>query len=159
LLILPAASAQKVTPSDVDLLVDSHEAALAALHSERAKLRLERSTLFEVTAVARGLRDIELRIATRPIERVAAFNRFRSLLLDLEADVKTPLDRKILDAEKARAESDLNAAKRNALQIEQINKQQRSLILEPRRDLWRKDLDGSPPVHPILPPKLAEKRR
>ena len=159
LFIVPAASRQKVTPSDVDFLIDSHEAALSAVHSERARLRFNKSNLFNVIGLAGDLRDVELRIAIRPVERVAAFNRFRSLILDLEADVKTPLDRKMLDTEKVKAEADLKVAKRDAMQIEKINKQQRSLILEPRRDLWRRDLDGSPPVHPVLPPKLAEKRR
>jgi len=101
---------------------------------------------------------VELKIATRPVERIAAFNRFRSLVRDLEADVKTPLDRKMLDAEKAKVEADLKVAKRDAVQIEQINKQQHSLRLQ-QRNLWRSDLDGSPLVHPILPPKLAENRR
>jgi hypothetical protein len=28
-----------------------------------------------------------------------------------------------------------------------------------QRTFWRRDLDGSPMVHPTLPPKLAENRR
>jgi len=158
LFIAPAASPQSTTPSQTDALIDAHEAALAAVHSERAKLRFEKSTLFTVIAVAKDLRNVELQMSARPVERTAALNRFRSLVLDLEADVKTPLDRKMLDAEKTKVEADLKVAKRDAVQIEQINKQQRSQILR-ERNLWRRDLDGSPLAHPTLPPKLAENRR
>ena len=142
-----------------DELIEAHETVLAALNAERAKLKASKTTFFTVLTLTKDLRNTEMTMAVRPIERVAALNRFRSLVLDLEADVKTALDRKMLDTEKAQVEADLKIAKRDAVQIEQINKQQRALILERRRDLWRKDLDGSPPVHPVLPPKLAEKRR
>jgi len=158
LFIAPAASPQKTTPSQTDALIERHEAVLDTLHAERTNLKLGKSTLFNVIGLAKDLRDVELKIATRPVERIAAFNRFRSLVRDLEADVKTPLDRKMLDAEKAKVEADLKVAKRDAVQIEQINKQQHSLRLQ-QRNLWRSDLDGSPLVHPILPPKLAENRR
>ena len=158
LVMAPAASPQKTAPSQADGLIEQHEAVLDAVQSERAKLKLDKSTMFDVITLARSLRDVELKIATRPVERIAVFNRFRSLVRDLESDVKTPLDRKMLDVEKAKVEADLKVAKRNAVQIEQINKQQRSQILR-ERNLWRSDLDGSPLVHPILPPKLAENRR
>jgi hypothetical protein len=158
LFIAPAASPQKTTPSPTDSLIDHHEAVLDAVQAERARLKSGKSSLFDVIALARDLRDVELRIATRPVERIAAFNRFRSLVRDLEADVRTALDRKMLDWEKAKVEADLTVAKREAVQIEQINKQQRSQILR-ERNLWRRDLDGSPMVHPTLPPKLAENRR
>jgi hypothetical protein len=158
LFIAPAASPQKTPPSQTDALIDHHEAVLDTMHAERANLKLGKSTLFNVIGLAKDLRDVELKIAARPIERIAAFNRFRSLVRDLEADVKTPLDRKMLNWEKAKVEADLKIAKRDAVQIEQINKQQRSQILR-ERNLWRRDLDGSPPIHPTLPPKLAENRR
>ena len=158
LLIAPAATPQKTTASQTDGLIEAHENVLAAMHSERAKLKVDKSTLFTVIGLARDLADVELAIATRPVERIVVFNRFRSLLLDLEADVKTPLDRKMLDAEKTKVEADLKVAKRDAVKIGQINQQQRSLRLQ-QRNLWRRDLDGSPWVHPTLPPKLAENRR
>ena len=158
LLIAPAASPQKTTPSQTDVLIDAHENVLAAVHSERAKLKLDKSTMFNVIGLARDLRDVELMIATRPVERIGAFNRFRSFARDLEADVKTASDRKMVDDLRAEADAQLAKAKRDAVQIEQINKQQRSLRLQ-QRNLWRSDLDGSPLVHPLLPPKLAENRR
>ena len=158
LFITPPASPQNRAPSQTDGLLDQHESVLTALYSERAKLKFDKSTMFNVIDLARALYTVELKIASRPSERIAALNRLRSLLLDLEADVKTPLDRKMLDAEKTQVEAELKIAKWNAVQIEQINKQQRSQILR-ERNLWRSDLDGSPLVHPTLPPKLAENRR
>ena len=154
----PAASPQKTAPSQADDLIEQHESMLGALYSERAKLKFDQSTMSNMIGLARDLCHVELKIASRPAERIAALNRLRSLLLDLEADVKTPLDRKMLDAEKTQVEAELKIAKWNAVQIEQINKQQRSQILR-ERNLWRSDLDGSPLVHPTLPPKLAENRR
>lgn len=158
LFIVPTVSPQNTAPGQTDVLIDRHEAVLAVLRSDRATLKLGKSTMFDVVVLGRTLRDVELQIATRAVERIAAFNRFRSLILDLEADVKTPLDRKMLDWEKTKVEADLEIAKRDAVQIEQINKQQRSQILR-ERNVWRRDLDGSPLVHPTLPPKLAENRR
>jgi hypothetical protein len=154
----PAASPQSTTPSQTEGLIEAHEAILATLHAERARLKIDKTTLLNVIGLAQDLRNVELRIASRPIERIAAFNRFRSLILDLEADVKTPLNRQMLDAERVKIEAELNVAKRDAVQVEQINKQRRSQILQ-ERNLWRRDLDGSPLLHPILPPKLAENRR
>lgn len=153
------AQAQRAAPTSADQLIDAHENILNAFHAERNKLNAGKSTFFNVLTLASDLRSTELKIARHPIERIAALNRFRSLLADIEMHAKTALDRKMIDAERAGAEKELARAKRDAAQIEQINKRQRSLTLERRRDLWRKDLDGSPLVHPILPPKLAENRR
>ena len=158
LFITPSVSPQNATPSQTDVLIDRHEVVLATLRADRATLKLGKSTMFDVIVLGRTLRDVELQIATRPAERIAAFNRFRSLILDLDGDVKTPLDRKMLDREKTKVEADLKVAKRDAVQIEQINRQQRSQILR-ERNLWRSERDGSPWVHPTLPPKLVEKGR
>ena len=140
-------------------MIEAHEAALTAFQTERDKLRAAKSTFFTVLSLAKGLRNTEMAMAVRPIERVATLNRFRTLVADLEADVKTALDRKMVDQLRDQAEADLKVAKRDTVQIEQIDRQQRSLILRQQRNLWRNDLDGSPLVHPILSPKLVENRR
>lgn len=158
LFAVPAAWPQQATTSQIEGLIEAHEAVLAAVQAERTKLKVDKSRFINVIGLAKDLRNVELRIAGRPVERIAALNRFRSLILDLEGDVKTPLDRKMLDAEKTKVEADLKVAKRDAVKIGQINQQQRSLRLQ-QRNLWRRDLDGSPWVHPTLPPKLAENRR
>ena len=149
---------QQAARSQIEGLIEAHEAVLGAVQAERTKLKVGKSGFFNVIGLAKDLRNVELRIANGAVERIAVLNRFRSLLLDLEAEVKTPLDRKMLDAEKTKVEADLKIAKRDAVQIEQINQQQRSLRMQ-QRNLWRRDLDGSPLVQPTLPPKLAEKNR
>ena len=143
---------QQATRTQIEGLIEAHEAVLGAV------LKVDKSGFCNVIGLAKDLRNVELRIANGAVERIAVLNRFRSLLLDLEAEVKTPLDRKMLDAEKTKVEADLKIAKRDAVQIEQINQQQRSLRMQ-QRNLWRRDLDGSPLVQPTLPPKLAEKNR
>ena len=143
---------QQATRTQIEGLIEAHEAVLGAV------LKVDKSGFCNVIGLAKDLRNVELRIANGAVERIAVLNRFRSLLLDLEAEVKTPLDRKMLDAEKTKVEADLKLAKRDAVQIEQINQQQRSLRMQ-QRNLWRRDLDGSPLVQPTLPPKLAEKNR
>ena len=156
---LSTAIAQGQARTSADQLIDAHEKLLGSLQAERNRLNSGKSTLFNVLTLASDLRSTELKIARHPIERIAALNRFRSLLADIEIHAKTALDRRMIDAERAGAEKELAHTKRDAAQIEQINQRQRRLALERRRDLWRKDLDGSPLVHPILPPKLAENRR
>jgi hypothetical protein len=152
------AQIEKPRPTGTQALIEAHEACLGDLQAERQKLKSDKSTFFNVIGRAQDLRTVELQIATRPIERVVSLHRFLSLLGDLEAEAKTPLDQRMIDAERAATQKELVHAKREAGQIERVNKQRRSLTLEPRQDLWRKDLDGSPMVHPILPPKLAERR-
>ena len=67
---------QRAATSQIDGLIEAHEAVLAALQAERTKLKLDKPTLFNVIGLATDLRNMELRIATRPIERIAACNHF-----------------------------------------------------------------------------------
>ena len=152
------AQIEKPRPTSTEVLINVHEACLGDLQAERQKLKAEKSTFLNVLERACDLRTVELKIATRPIERVVALHRFLSLLGELEVEAKTPLDQRTIDAERADTQKELVHARREAAQIAQVTKQRPALVLEPRQHLWRKDLDGSPMVHPILPPKLAERR-
>ena len=139
-------------------LLDSHEQKLDALCSERLKLKAGKSTLFSVHQFAADLRDLELQISQRPIEKIATLNRYASTLRELQELAITALDRTMVVKWRERADSEMARAKREAAMVAQVNAEQRRLA-EMREKNRRPPSgpvdDGSRLIHPTLPPKLV----
>jgi hypothetical protein len=76
-------------------LVGLHEDRLNAMLSARRKLKAGVSTLFEVRELARDLRDVEVRMSSTPVERVAAFARHTSHAREFQGAVRSSSDRVI----------------------------------------------------------------
>jgi hypothetical protein len=158
--VLPANGGDPTADAALDqTLLGSHEQKLDALHAERLKLKAGKSTLFSVIQLAADLRDVELQISHRPIEKIATLNRYASTLREMQDLAVTPLDRTMVAKCRETADSDMARARREAAQVDQVNALQRRRLREMAEKNRRPPAgpldEGSPLIHPTLPPKLA----
>lgn len=92
-------------------VAESYEQALAALQSERRKLKAGKSTVFTVYQVAKDLRDTDLQMASTVTQQIAALARYGALLRELKEHAVSELDRVMARKLIEDAEADLLRAK------------------------------------------------
>jgi hypothetical protein len=114
------AADRQPTPKE-NVTIPAHELAVTALRSERVKLEVGKSTLFNVCQVAKQLRTVELQTSTNTAQRVAAHKRHVAVIRDLkdqtdkriEKGLVASVEGKLLAQELKQAEGELLRTQNN----------------------------------------------